>query len=103
MFFLHGMINLYIKQKQISGDEDDEEPSQLSLAERVRLFNEKIKLQATTPPPLLATVIPRRRSIRRTVTSTRFRTLPVTDAEVEQLVSPLAATFIKPPDPGVLG
>lgn len=81
---------------------DDDEPSQLSLADRVRLFNQKIQDDSRTPvteklPP------PTRK---RLVQTSRFKTQPVTTEEVEtaaRRISPLAASLTKPPDPKVLG
>lgn len=82
--------------------DDDDEPSQLSLADRVRLFNQKIQHDSRTPvveklPP------PTRKRLAQTA---RFKTQPVTTEEVETAVrriSPLAASLTKPPDPKVLG
>ncbi|XP_021928560.1 uncharacterized protein LOC110834074 isoform X3 [Zootermopsis nevadensis] len=82
--------------------DDDDEPSQLSLADRVRLFNQKIQDDSRTPgveklPP------PTRK---RQVQTSRFKTQPVTTEEVEtaaRRISPLAASLAKPPDPKVLG
>ncbi|XP_059468897.1 supervillin isoform X5 [Neocloeon triangulifer] len=61
-------------------DEDEDEPSSLTLAERVRLFTQKIEQQRRQPKE---DQVVQKRTVRRQVTSTRFRTLPVTDAEVE--------------------
>jgi glutamate/tyrosine decarboxylase-like PLP-dependent enzyme len=89
------------KGNTFADDEDDEEeePSSLSLAERVRLFTQKIEQQ--NRPKVIDTPV-QKRTVRRQVTSTRFRTLPVTDAEVEG-ISPLVACFSKQPDPAKLG
>jgi len=86
-------------REQIADDEEEEEPSNLTLAERVRLFTQKIE-QQRRPKEEAATTL--KRTVRRQVTSTRFRTLPVTDAEVEG-ISPLVACFSKQPDPALLG
>ncbi|CAB3384473.1 Hypothetical predicted protein [Cloeon dipterum] len=66
----------------MTGDSDDEEeePSSLSLAERVRLFTQKIEQQNRQPKEGQPV---QKRTVKKQVTSTRFRTLPVTDAEVE--------------------
>lgn len=86
--------------KQMS--DDDDEPSHLSLADRVRLFNQKIQDDSTArvlpkqPPP----------TRRRLTQTARFKTHPVTTEEVESAarrISPLAASLTKPPDPKVLG
>lgn len=82
--------------------DDDDEPSHLSLADRVRLFNQKIKDDSTArvvpqqPPP----------TRRRQTQAARFKTHPVTTEEVDSAarrISPLAASLTKPPDPKVLG
>ena len=82
--------------------DDDDEPSHLSLADRVRLFNQKSQDDST------ARVVPKQPPpTRRRLTQTaRFKTHPVTTEEVESAtlrISPLAASLTKPPDPKVLG
>jgi hypothetical protein len=89
------------KQKS-ADDDDDDEPSHLSLADRVRLFNQKIQDDSTTP------VVPKHPppNRRRLTQAARFKTHPVTTEEVEsaaRTISPLAASLTKPPDPKVLG
>jgi hypothetical protein len=88
------------ERANIADDEEDEEPSNLTLAEKLRLFTQKIEQQHR--PKAVQDADGQRRTVRRQVTSTRFRTLPVTGAEV-QGVSPLVACFSKQPDPAVLG
>ena len=91
-----------VEGKEKGGDEDEDEPSHLSLAERVKLFNQKIQDDGKSPalpkqPP------PTRK---RLGSSSRFKTQPVTTEEVEtatQRISPLAASLAKPPDPKLLG
>lgn len=74
----------------VTGAPDDEpEPSKLSLAERVRLFNQKIataETAATTSPVHQERFTQRRRP------STRYKTQPVTSEEVEvaSRISPLS-------------
>jgi hypothetical protein len=80
----------------------DDEPSQLSLADRVRLFNQKIQDDSRTPA--VEKVLPPTR--KRLSQASRFKTQPVTTEEVEtatRRISPLAASLTKPPDPKVLG
>jgi hypothetical protein len=87
--------------KQRSEDNDDE-PSQLSLADRVRLFNQKIQDDARAPV-VLKEPAPTRKRLAQVA---RFKTQPVTTEEVEtaaRRISPLAASFAKAPDPKVLG
>ncbi|XP_044736426.1 serine-rich adhesin for platelets-like isoform X2 [Chrysoperla carnea] len=85
------------QQKNQNDGEDDNDPSKLTLAERVKLFNEKmieenrIKTNNTNtrlgPPPM------RKRY-------SRFKTQPVTCDEVQsaqQKINPLIASFVKPP------
>ncbi|XP_069701361.1 uncharacterized protein [Periplaneta americana] len=82
--------------------DDDDEPSQLSLADRVRLFNQKI--QEDSRAPAVAKQPPPTR--KRVTQASRFKTQPITTEEVEtaaQRVSPLAASLAKPPDPKLLG
>lgn len=55
-----------------SKEDDENDPSKLSLAERVKLFNKKIVNDRLNQPV----------SIPRTVRSTRFKTQPVTNEEV---------------------
>ncbi|XP_049958498.1 supervillin [Schistocerca serialis cubense] len=79
------------------GNEDD--PSKLSLSERIRLFNQKIKDEQTVKQPELGPRV----TVKRTA---RFKTQPVTNEEVEiaqKKISNLAASFAKPPDPDKLG
>lgn len=73
----------------VAGAPDDEpEPSKLSLAERVRLFNQKI---ATAETVATSTVHQERFNQRRRP-STRYKTQPVTSEEVEvaSRISPLS-------------
>lgn len=80
-------------------DDDEADPSKLSLAERVKLFNKKI----TEEKIPVAGGGPEVQGARRRVA--RFKTQPVTNEEVEtaQRISPLAASLCKPPDLDVLG
>jgi len=98
----HTTVNGSASDGKQKCDDDDDEPSHLSLADRVRLFNQKIEDDST------ARVVPRQPPpIRRRQTQTaRFKTHPVTTEEVESAarrISPLAASLTKPPDPKVLG
>ena len=90
-----------VEGKKKDGDEEDDEPSQLSLAERVKLFNQKI--QDDGKPPVAPKLPP---PTRKRPGSSRFKTQPVTTEEMEtaaQRISPLAASLAKPPDPSLLG
>ena len=76
----------------------EDELSSMSLSDRVRLFNERIKLEKKVPV-VLGPPPARKRS-------SRFKTQPVTTEEVEtaaKRISPLAASFVRPPDAEVLG
>ncbi|XP_033608263.1 uncharacterized protein LOC111866670 isoform X5 [Cryptotermes secundus] len=89
------------ERKQKPDGDDEEEPSQLSLADRVRLFNQKIRDDAKAP--VVKEPAPTRKRLTQTA---RFKTQPVTTEEVEtaaRRISPLAASLAKPPDPEVLG
>lgn len=82
-----------------TSDLEENDPSKLSLAERVKLFNRKIteeKLPVAGGLPAQVQV-PKRRP--------RFKTQPVTNEEVEtaQRISPLVASFCRPPDVELLG
>jgi hypothetical protein len=82
--------------------DEDEEPSQLSLADRVRLFNRKIE-DDTRAAVVVKQPAPTRR---RVAQMARFKTQPITTEEVEtaaRRISPLAASLAKPPDPTLLG
>lgn len=80
-----------------SGQVDEPDPSKLSLAERVKLFNKKITEENIPIAGGGGMQVPRRRP--------RFKTTPVTNEEVEtaQRISPLAASLCKPPDVDTLG
>jgi hypothetical protein len=81
---------------------EDEEPSQMSLADRVRLFNRKIEVDSRAPLVVKQPAPTRRRVAQ----MARFKTQPVTTEEVEtaaRWISPLAASLAKPPDPTLLG
>jgi hypothetical protein len=80
-------------------DNHEDELSSMSLLERVRLFNEHIKNQQTEEEPKVLQAPPTRRR------NTRYKTQPVTNHEVEtaQRISPLAASFVRPPDDQLLG
>ena len=71
----------------------------MSLSERVRLFNERIRNETTTPPMPIAPPVRKR--------GARFRTQPVTTEEVEtaqnRRLSPLQASLCKPPDSDLFG
>jgi len=74
----------------------------MSLADRVRLFNQKI--QDDSRAPVLEKLPPPTR--KRLAQTARFKTQPVTTEEVETAalrISPLAASLAKPPEPEVLG
>jgi hypothetical protein len=109
-WFLQHVWTFYVPHTTVTGSasngkqksDDDDEPSHLSLADRVRLFNQKIQDDSTVrvvpkqPPP----------TRRRQTQTARFKTHPVTTEEVESAarrISPLAASLTKPPDPKVLG
>jgi len=98
----HTMVTGSASDDKQKSDDDDDEPSHLSLADRVRLFNQKIQDDST------ARVVPRQPppTRRRQTQTARFKTHPVTTEEVESAarrISPLAASLTKPPDPKVLG
>lgn len=86
-------------QPQASSDEAD--PSKLSLAERVKLFNQKITHERLP----IAGGAPATTGILRKPRHARFKTQPVTNEEMEsvQKISPLAACLVKPPDANTLG
>lgn len=71
----------------------------MSLSERVRLFNERIRKETNTPPAPEPPPLRKR--------GARFRTQPVTTEEVEtaqnQRLSPLQASLVKPPDSDLFG
>ena len=95
------MVGPTSERKQKPDGDDEEEPSQLSLADRVRLFNQKIRDDAKAP--VVKEPAPTRKRLTQTA---RFKTQPVTTEEVEtaaRRISPLAASLAKPPDPEVLG
>lgn len=87
-------------QPQASSDEAD--PSKLSLAERVKLFNQKITHERL---PIAGGVPPASGGILRKPRHARFKTQPVTNEEMEsvQKISPLAASLVKPPNADTLG
>lgn len=91
-------FGLHIFPNLENNDVDDDDPSKLSLGERIRLFNQKIVEEQPkpkeSPPPATAK------------RPARFRTQPVTTEEVEtaqKKISNLAASFAKPPDTESLG
>jgi hypothetical protein len=89
-------------KRKANEDDDEEEPSQLSLADRVRLFNRKIQDDARAHVVVKEPAPTRKRLAQ----MARFKTQPVTTEEVEtaaRRISPLAASLAKPPDPEVLG
>jgi hypothetical protein len=98
---LHPVVGPTAEANQKSEGED-EEPSQLSLADRVRLFNQKIEGDSRVPA-VVKQPAPSRKRLAQTA---RYKTQPVTTEEVEtaaRRVSPLAASLAKPPDATVLG
>ncbi|CAH1789919.1 unnamed protein product, partial [Owenia fusiformis] len=86
------------KQEQDQNDSSEDELSQLSIAEKMKLFSAKKK---SKPPPKVTTPVMKRKQRRE---KSRFQTQPVTNDEMQAAkISPLAMTLVKPPDPEILG
>nr|CAD7202310.1 unnamed protein product [Timema douglasi] len=81
---------------------DEDDPSKYSLAERVRLFNQKIMEERLLKVP---EGLVQRPLARKQVVSTRFKTAPVITEDVESArrISPLAASMSNPLNPKLSG
>nr|CAD7438072.1 unnamed protein product [Timema bartmani] len=81
---------------------DEDDPSKYSLAERVRLFNQKIMEERLLKVP---EGLVQRPLARKQVVSTRFKTAPVITEDVESArrISPLAASMSNPLNPELSG
>lgn len=97
---LHGTQSCNVVQTAT----DEPDPSKLSLAERVKLFNKKITEERL---PVAPGGGPATTGVVRKPRHARFKTQPVTTEEVESAtakrISPLAASLVKPPDADTLG
>ncbi|XP_070569856.1 supervillin-like isoform X3 [Ptychodera flava] len=94
-------VKVKIAEEIEKAKEDEKEPdalSQLSLADKMKLFKEKSEAPPEKPPPKRAAPTRKKRQ------GSRFKTQPVTIEELQRAkkMSPLAISFSKPPDPELL-
>lgn len=84
--------------------EEEDQLTKLSLAEKVKLFQQRQAEEAASkqPPPRTEAPAPPRRRQRKP--ASRFNTQPVTPEELAKAskISPLAMSLVKPPDPELL-